>query len=424
LVRACSVLAWLALPHFARMFVALIGAKIAANLCYREVLVKMHRILLIVLLLPGLAVAQKRGTLPTAQDPRQPRTSQHAASPAAIPPASAAQPTAAIAELGGDVPVITLRGLCPAEKASDPKSCSTTVTKDEFEDVLSAVSLGGQAFSSGAIRNVADNYVQNMVLADAALKTGVDKDPRIQELLRLVRLRTLADAYRRILEEKYRTPSPEEIDKYYHDNISKYETVRAERLMIPKFNPRSPKDESGEFQKKAAVVAAEIRDRAAKGEPLDRLQNDAFFKLGVTPPSIVPETGLRRRGTFPPGVEQDVFALKPGEVSKIESEPGGFVVYRLIDKPTYTIEQVKGEIVRDIYQKKMEASVKGVLQSVTPEFNDQYFAPPPAPRPLPATGQTPVTGSGPRRMQSSRSVKAPPAAGKPAAPQTKVVPKQ
>src|SRR5580765_5068650 len=390
----------------------------------------MSRFLLIALLvLCGLVQvqmtqAQKRGEMPTAQDPKQPRTSQHAVAPAATAPSVAKAPsTTPVAELGGDVSVITLHGMCPAEKASDQKSCVTTVTKDQFEDVLSAVSLGGQAFSPGAIRNVADNYVQNMVLADAALKNGVDKDPRIQELLRLVHVRTLADAYRRILEEKYRTPPPEEIEKYYRDNIAKFEAVRAERLMIPKFNPRSPKDESGEFQKKAAVVAAEIRERAARGEPLDRLQNDAFFKLGVTPPSILPETGLRRRGSFSPDVEKEIFGLKPGEVSKVESETGGFVVYRLIDKPTYTVEQVKGEIVRDIYQKKMEASVKGVLQSVTPEFNDQYFAPPPAPRPLPATGQTPVTGSGPRRMQSSRSVKAPPAAGKPAAPQTKVVPK-
>jgi len=383
----------------------------------------MSRFLLIALLvLCGLVQvqmtqAQKRGEMPTAQDPKQPRTSQHAVAPAATAPSAAKAPsTAPVAELGGDVSVITLHGMCPAEKASDQKSCVTTVTKDQFEDVLSAVSLGGQAFSPGAIRNVADNYVQNMVLADAALKNGVDKDPRIQELLRLVRVRTLADSYRRILEEKYRTPPPEEIEKYYRDNIAKFEAVRAERLMIPKFNPRSPKDESGEFQKKAAVVAAEIRERAAKGEPLDRLQNDAFFKLGITPPSILPETGLRRRGTFPPDVEKEVFGLKPGEVSKVESETGGFVVYRLIDKPTYTVEQVKGEIVRDIYQKKMEVSVKGVLESVKTELNEQYFAPPPAPHQLPVAGQTSLTGTGTHRMQSSRSVKTPSTVNKPAVP--------
>ena len=383
----------------------------------------MHRILTIVLLaLFGLAWAQKRGEMPAAQDPRQPRASQHAAAPAATPPAASNAPSASV-ELGGGVPVITLHGLCPDDKASDPKTCATTVTKDQFDDVLSAVSLGGQAFSPGAIRNVADNYVQNMVLADAALKNGVDKDPRIQELLRLVRLRTLADAYRRILEEKYRTPPPEEIEKYYRDNITRFEAVRAERLMIPKFNPRSPKDESGEFQKKAAVVAAEIRERAAKGEPLDRLQNDAFLKLGINPPSILPEPGIRRRGSFAPEIEKDIFALKPGEVSKIGNESGGFVVYRMIDKPTYTVEQVKGEIVRDIYQKKMEASIKGVLESVKAEFNDQYFATPPAPRPLPVPGKAPVSGTSAHRAQSSHSVKAPAAVNKPAVPQATPAPK-
>lgn len=372
----------------------------------------MNRLFLIVVLLAGMATAQKRGTLPTASDPQQPRASQHAASPAAMPAANV-QTKVPASELGGDVAVITLKGLCPVDKTDSGKVCATTISKDQFEDVLSAVSLGGQAFSPGAIRNVADNYVQNLVLADTAEKAGVDKDPRIQELLRVVRLRTLAEAYRRALEEKYRSPSPEEVQKYYQDNILKYETVRAERLMVPKFHPRHPKDETGEFQKKAAVVAAEIRDRAAQGEPLDRLQNDAFLKLGITPPAILPETGLRRRGTFPPGVEEEVFSLKPGEVSKVLSETGSFVIYRLIDKPTYTLEQVKGEVVRDIYQKKMEVAVKGTLQSVKPEFNDQYFAPPTAPRALPVKGEAPQKGSGVHRLQPSRSVKLPPNANKP-----------
>jgi hypothetical protein len=375
---------------------------------YRRGIHKMRRTAFILLLTAGMAYAQKRGTLPSASDPQQPRASQHASSPMASP-ATNAQAKAPVVELAGETSVITLKGLCPAEKAADPKACVTTISKDQFEDVLSAVSLGGRAFSPGAIRNVADNYVQNLVLADAAMKAGVDKDPRIQELLRVVQMRTLAEAYRRALEEKYRSPSAEEIKIYYETNISKYQTVRAERLMIPKFNPRQPKDQTGAFQKKAAVVAAEIRERAANGEPLDRLQNDAFLKLGITPPAVLPETGLRRRGTFPPGVEEEVFLLKPGEASKVLSETGGFVVYRMLEKPVYTLEQVKGEIVRDIYQQKMEVAVKGALRSVKAEFNDQYFASPSSPRALPVQGEAPQKGSGTHRLQPSRSVKLPPA---------------
>ena len=111
--------------------------------------------------------------------------------------------------------------------------------------------------------------------------------------------------------------------------------------------------------------------------------------------------------------------MKPGEVSHVESEPGGYVVYRLIDKPTASLDQMKGEIVRELYQQKMELAVKGTLHSVKTEFNDQYFAPPSMPRALPVEGKAPATGTGKHRMQPSRSVKLPPAAEKSAAPAVK-----
>src|SRR6476660_3888321 len=393
-----------------------------------KVVLQMHRTLpIVVLALLGLGQAQ-RGTLPSSSNPRQPRAVPQAnIAPAVSTPNP--QVKTPPQGLGGDVPVVTIRGLCPtgSDKTADPKSCTTTLTKDQFEDVVSAVSLGGQVYTPNAIRDLADTYVQYLVLADAAERNGVDKDPRIQELLRVVRLRTLADAYRRSLEEKFRSPSQDEMEKYYRENISKFEAVKAERLFIPKYNPKSPKEGAAEFEKKAMAMAEEVRDRAAKGESLDRLQSEAFLKLGMVAPSLLPDTGMRRRGSFASDVETEVFTLKPGEVSKITTETGGFVVYRLIRRDTYTLEQVKGEVVTAIYRQKMEGAVKGVLQSVKAELNDQYFAKPTAPRPLPTSG-TPTPGANPgsnspgsKRMQSSHSVKLPPSA-KPSA--AKPTPKQ
>lgn len=340
-----------------------------------------------------MAQAQ-RTHIPTASNPRQPRSAQHSTQPVVVPPN--AQNKAPAAEVSPDAAVITIHGLCPPDAPqADPKQCTTTLTRDQFEDVLSAVSLGGQAFSPGAIRNVADMYVQYLVLADAAQRTGADKDPRVQDLLKVVRLRTLSEAYRRSLEEKYRNPAPEEIEKYYRENISKYEAAKAERMFIPNYNPKSPRAGAAEFRKKAETLAGEVRDRAVKGEALNKLQNEAFMKLGITPPGLVPETGLRRRNTFPPGVVDDVFSLKPGEVSKVESEPGGFAIYRMISRETYTADEVKGEIIRDIYKARMETAVKETLGAVRAEFNDQYFAPAAAtvaPGSLPPSSMKPPPG--------------------------------
>ena len=392
--------------------------------------------------------AQKRGTPPSSVSPS--RSSLHSSAPisrVAAPTASSTTANAAPANTSGanpampvstaiasvpprpvtDVPenatVITLHGLCASdaaniagEKTSDPKTCAMTISRDQFEDVLSAVSLGGQVFTAGSIRNVADTYIQNLVLADAAIKSGVDKDPRVQNLLELVRARTLAEAYRHAAEEKYRNPPPDEIEKYYRANLSRYQAVKTERILIPKFNPKAPKDEA--FLKKAETLARELRDRAAQGEPADKLQNEAFIKLGIPAPAFLPENGLRRRASFPvPDIERDVFALKPGEVTKVENEASGFTIYRLITKDTWTVEQVRGEIVRDIFRQKMEADVKGTLQAVQPDLNQQYFAPaamsqPPALPPAAPVKNSATPGA---RVQSTHSVKLPPVA--PSAPQ-------
>ena len=387
--------------------------------------------------------AQKRGKPPSAISPG--RSSLHSSAPinrVAAPTASssaatanatpantaganAAMPAATVTASPATVPprpvtdvpenatVITLHGLCASDaaNANDTKTCAMTISRDQFEDVLSAVSLGGQVFTAGSIRNVADTYIQNLVLADAAVKSGVDKDPRVQKLLELVRTRTLAEAYRHAAEEKYRNPPPDEIEKYYRANLSRYQAVKTERILIPKFNPKAPKDEA--FLKKAETLSRELRDRAAQGEAADKLQNEAFIKLGIPAPAFLPENGLRRRASFPvPDIERDVFALKPGEVTKVENEASGFTIYRLITKDTWTVEQVRGEIVRDIFRQKMEADVKGALQSVQPDLNQQYFAPaamaqPPALLPTAAPGKSSATPG--TRVQSTHSVKLPPA---------------
>lgn len=370
----------------------------------------------------GSVHAQKRGALPSSSGAdRAARSSQAAkiASPGTATPgtATSAAPTAQsapapTAEIQPDAAVITLHGLCSSGNAQnqDSAACDTTITREQFETVLDAVSLGGQVFAPGAIRAVADTYTQNFVLSEAALKSGIDKDPRVQQLLELTRRRTLAEAYRRAMEEKHRNPSPAEIESYYHSHISQYEAVKAERLFVPGFNPKSPKDV--EFQKNAQALAQELRVRAQKGEPMDKLQNEAFLKLGIPAPSFLPDNGLRRRASFPAAIEKDVFALKPGEVTRIENETGGFTLYRLSARDTYSPDQVKGEIVRDLFREKMEEEMTAALQPVKIEMNERYFAPAAAPvatSELPDLNGPGKSGTGNSRLHSTRSTKLPPA---------------
>ncbi len=268
-----------------------------------------------------------------------------------------------------------------------------------------------------AIRNMAERYVQILAFADAAEKLGLDKDPKFQELMRVVRLNSLSEAYRKTLEEKYRTPSDADVKAYYDKNVARFEQVKLGRVFVPRVNPKAPREGLDDFAQRAQQVANVLRERAANGEDLDKLQQEAYKTLGLAPPSLNTDVGTKRRGTFPPAVEQEIFALKPGEVTKVEPEPAGFQFYKLQGRETLTPAQAKNEIVAVIHKENLDVANKAVLDPIHTDFNDTYFGPksagtplmmppprPPQPRPTaPATAPSATSGAAASRPAPQNS---------------------
>jgi hypothetical protein len=129
-----------------------------------------------------------------------------------------------------------------------------------------------------------------------------------------------------------------------------------------------------EYDKKVQQLAADVRERAAKGEETQKLQDEAYKVLNL-PSSPRTDLGLKRHGGLSAAIEKDLFALKPGEVTKVETEPSGLNIYKLRSRDTIPVQFVKGEIVRDLHQKNMEAAIKTVTGAVHAELNDQFFGP-------------------------------------------------
>ncbi|HWG89002.1 MAG TPA: hypothetical protein VN679_14540, partial [Candidatus Acidoferrales bacterium] len=179
----------------------------------------------------------------------------------------ATRPPALVAEqVPPDAAVVTVHGLCSEGSASQTSPCLTTITKAEFAQMIAAMSFNPQMQTPVAMRNFAESYGQALGLAEAAEKAGIDKDPQFQELMRIVRVRTLADAYRRYLQQKAANPSAEEIQSYYNQNPSRFDQLELDRIFIPRMNPRLPKDKQAEFEHKAQQVATETYQKTVKGE--------------------------------------------------------------------------------------------------------------------------------------------------------------
>src|SRR5438270_2730814 len=271
--------------------------------------------------------------------------------------------------------VVTIHGVCPKATASDKSySCQTVITKEQFNSMLAGMNLAAQISNPAAMRSFAESYSQLLALAGEGEKAGAENDPRFQELMRIARVRALADTYRHSLEEKYSNPRQEEIEAYYKENISKYDSFKVERIIIPSINNNRTPAARAEYQKKFQQMANDIHGRAAGGEETQKLQDEVYKTLSLPSPPKT-DLGMKRRGGLPAGIEKDLLALKPGEVTKLENEMSGMNIYKLRSRDTIPVEQVKAEIVRDLHQKNMEIALKAVTGSIHSDLNEQFFGP-------------------------------------------------
>jgi len=279
-----------------------------------------------------------------------------------------------------DEVVLTLHGVCDVPQtqlATSGKECSVTVTRRQFDELVKAVTSAPQ-MPANAKRNLANNYKEVLAFAAAAKKAGIDQSPQFQATMDWLRLRTLAEAYRRGADQEASQVSDQQIEEYYKSHLDQFEEVKLRRLLVPKNNPGGA-DKQG-YEEKALQVTTEFRARAAAGEDFDQLQKDLYTALGLTmqPPSTA--VGNRRRSSLTPEVRDHIFAMQPGQVSEIEKEPYTFAIYKVEAKQTLPKERLKEEITREIKRQKLDTALKAVRDQAHADLNESYFGPGPAPK--------------------------------------------
>jgi parvulin-like peptidyl-prolyl isomerase len=195
----------------------------------------------------------------------------------------------------------------------------------------------------------------------------------------------LTDLLREKIVEEFRNPSEAEVARYYQENVAEFERAHIARIMIPR-NAALPPDEksAGDKQardKKLLAVASEARQRAVNGDDPERIQKDVYEALGI---GAVPPTdlGKQARKDFVAEESMELFSLKPGEVSKVETELASYVIYKVISRETLTENEAKDQISREMARRNIEKANQAITQPVRPVYNDKYFGPPVA-EPLP-----------------------------------------
>lgn len=360
----------------------------------------MRKSWLLCVLLGTLAWGQAAPSAPRAAHPGP------VGSPA---PQAPGAPVDKSASLPADTAVITINGVCPpapktaaaAGAAAKPAgaaatakgasgNCKTLITKAEFEKVAGAVA---PTVTPQLKRQLGTAYPRFVALSAQARKEHLDQTPEYKEMLKFVQMQILANQLQKKIQKEAAEVPPAEIEKYYKDNPEAYTQYNFDRLFVPKAKQgdseakeddeklteeqRKAKEESekakaDENEKAMTKLAADLRERAAKGEDFVKLQKEAYDAAGmkVDAPNIV-LSNVRRTGLQ--AAHAAAFELKPGDVSQVISDPGGHYIYKLNSTSQLPFDQAKNEIHSKLQGDRVREKMDKLNSSFTSELNPDYF---------------------------------------------------
>lgn len=158
-----------------------------------------------------------------------------------------------------------------------------------------------------------ERLIDQRLARQHAIERGLDRSPQIAQAMESARTEILARAYRQLVAEAQSRPTPAEIRRYYAEHPELFARRRIyslEEVAIAR---------GREF-------AAALRERAARGEPLEAIARwleslDARFAISRS---------TRAAEELPLELLPRLHTMKEGEVHAIDDGPEGVVVVRVV----------------------------------------------------------------------------------------------
>jgi parvulin-like peptidyl-prolyl isomerase len=287
----------------------------------------------------------------------------------------------------------TMGGGAPAPGAAappvDPNTVVITVgdhkiTAGQYLDLIKALPQQYQETARGAgRRDFAKNLVELQVLADEAVKSGLDKQPDTQMQLEFQRENMLAQAM--FLKLQQTTPvSDAEVQAYYDAHKGDYEVLTARHILIRvKGAPMPGVTGKPELSDEEALAKAqEIRKRIIGGEDFAAVAKKESDDTSSGEKGG--DLGEFKKGMMVPPFETAAFTQKVGDVGEPVKTPFGYHVIQVQTHTTKTLADVKPEIMAQLKPNAARQAVSGLTDKVKVDISDSYFGPAaPAPSAVP-----------------------------------------
>jgi hypothetical protein len=273
-------------------------------------------------------------------------------------PVHHSHPAASAAVSSEDGAVVRIRYNCISEPSGDADTCTTAVTKNDFDALVRALDPNMSADGRQAL---ATEYSRLLIMAAEARRRGLDRLPELQTLLKFSALQLLGTRLVRDISGSAPQISSEDVETYFRDHGRDYQEVTLSRIFVP-----------AKSEVQAAARAEQVRTRAMSGEDFATLQRE----IKETSPNI-------RLGPMPcrslPEAHRQVCDLKPGEISSTLADSSGYSIYRLESKRIRELADVSKEIRATLERQRVQEEIQKVRTPVSLDLDELYFGKLPKP---------------------------------------------
>ncbi|MGK2859649.1 MAG: peptidylprolyl isomerase [Thermoanaerobaculia bacterium] len=273
----------------------------------------------------------------------------------------------------------------PASAGADPvvlRVGEKEIHQSEFEAALASLPPEYQMYvAQQGKRAFADDYVRMRVLAGDAVKTQLDKDPKIAAQLALVRENTLAAAMLERIEAGT-VPTDAQVSALYESKKASLETVDARHILVAFVGSPAAKPETTLTEEQAKARAESIKAKIVAGADFSEVaktESDDTFS-GKEGGSL----GSFGRGQMVPEFEQAAFSFEVGKVGEIVRTQFGYHVIEVTRRGAPPLDEVREQMTEEVRNTLVQEKVTALTGKAEVTFDDAYFGPEAGAVPAPA----------------------------------------
>jgi peptidyl-prolyl cis-trans isomerase C len=253
------------------------------------------------------------------------------------------------------------------------------VTEQQFETFVNGMPQQAQQMLQlpQGRRVIAQQVASLVALAQEGRKMGIDNDKEVRSRLDADEMNVVAMATLR----KLVTPDDAALRAEYEKRKESFDSVDLKHILIAYAGGKVPP--------RPGLNAPPLPLAMQKAQQIEAaLQHGTDFAViaraasdDTTSAQSGGEIGPVSRESLPPEVAAEVFALKPGQISKPLQTEFGIHIFKAGERKAPTFEQMKPQLEAEMQQKNASDTVERVRTSAKIELDPAFFGPEPPKRP-------------------------------------------